>query len=249
MARRSEQPNASRAMWEQAVRLLGPGDANDLAVRQAAWVARCVGRGDTAPLIPADLSALAAVLQTRELERGSVLFHAGEPPEGIWILRRGLVELSVGSGRRRSVVGLLRPGDVDGDIAHLLSMPLPYDARALQESTVLYLRAVDLENLLTTRPGIARRWLTSVALRLAATQSRLLDLLGRSLNEQVARLLADEATDGSVPLPQHTIAAMLGVRRPSLNKILKELERDGLIAIRYGAIDILDAEALQVRAD
>ncbi|MGP3919838.1 helix-turn-helix domain-containing protein [Nonomuraea sp. 10N515B] len=41
---------------------------------------------------------------------------------------------------------------------------------------------------------------------------------------------------------------MLGVQRPSLNKILKELERDKLIAVRYAAIDILNPQALAKRA-
>ena len=48
------------------------------------------------------------------------------------------------------------------------------------------------------------------------------------------------ADDGRVTLPQRTLAAMLGVQRPSLNKVLKDLERDGLIRIGYSAIDILD---------
>jgi hypothetical protein len=30
------------------------------------------------------------------------------------------------------------------------------------------------------------------------------------------------------------------VQRPSLNKVLRDLERDGLISISYSAIDILD---------
>jgi Mn-dependent DtxR family transcriptional regulator len=32
---------------------------------------------------------------------------------------------------------------------------------------------------------------------------------------------------------------MLGVQRPSLNKILKEFERAGLIEVRYAAIHLL----------
>ncbi|WP_372449017.1 cyclic nucleotide-binding domain-containing protein [Qaidamihabitans albus] len=47
------------------------------------------------------------------------------------------MELSAGSGRRRAVVHVLQPGDVDGDIQHLLGMPLPYTARALEDATVL----------------------------------------------------------------------------------------------------------------
>jgi CRP/FNR family transcriptional regulator, cAMP and macrophage regulator len=102
--------------------------------------------------------------------------------------------------------------------------------------------------LLATRPGIARRWLSSVAQRLAASQARILALLGGSLTAQAARLLAEESADGLVELPQRTLAAMLGVQRPSLNKVLKDLERDGLIKISYSAIEVLDQARLAARA-
>ena len=61
-------------------------------------------------------------------------------------------------------------------------------------------------------------------------------------------LLADEAVSGRVELPQQTLAAMLGAQRPSLNKVLKDLERDGLITISYGAIEIRDTTRLASRA-
>jgi CRP-like cAMP-binding protein len=40
---------------------------------------------------------------------------------------------------------------------------------------------------------------------------------------------------------------MLGVRRPSLNKILKDLEADRLISTGYGSITILDERRLAKR--
>jgi hypothetical protein len=40
------------AALDQAMRLLGQTPAEEAAIRQAAWVARCVGRGDAAPLTP-----------------------------------------------------------------------------------------------------------------------------------------------------------------------------------------------------
>jgi CRP-like cAMP-binding protein len=210
----------------------------DARIRQAAWVARCVGRGEAAPLRPEDVSALASMLRVREFMPGQAAFRAGEPAGGVWIVREGRVELAVGSGTRRVVVHLLRPGDVDGDIPLLLAMPMPYTGRALTDVRCLYLGSDDFEQLLATRLPIARRWLSSVAQRLAASQARVLGLLGGSLTAQAARLLAEEAEDGRVALPQRTLAAMLGVQRPSLNKVLKDLERDGLIAIGYSAIDI-----------
>ena len=127
-------------------------------------------------------------------------------------------------------------------------MPLPYTGRALSEVTCLFLSRQDFEKLLATHPGIARRWLSSVAQLLAASQARILRLLGGSLPAQAARLLADEAVDGRVELPQRTLAAMLGVARPSLNKVLKEMEGDALIRISYSTIEILDRAGLAARA-
>ncbi len=233
----------------RAARLLPvPAGVTDGQVRQAAWVARCVGRGQAAPLRPADVSALASRLVVRTFPPGSVLFGAGDQSAGVWIVREGRIELSVGSGRHRAVVQLLRPGDVDGDIQLLLEMPLPYTGRTLSKVTCLFLARDDFERLLGDRPAIARRWLSSVAQRLAASQARVLALLGGPLLAQAARLLADEAVNGRVELPQRTLAAMLGVQRPSLNKVLKDLERDGLIRISYSAIEIRDAARLATRA-
>jgi CRP/FNR family transcriptional regulator, cAMP and macrophage regulator len=232
------------AAFEHAIGLLPRRDL-DAAVRHAAWVARCVGRGDAAPLGPEDIAALAATLRTRIAAPGEVVFRSDQPATGVWIVRHGRVELAVGSGRRRVVVAVLRPGDVDGDIQLLLEMNPPYTARALEEATLLFLPVADFEALLARRPTIARRWLYSVAARIAASQERILELLGRSLPVQVARLLDAEAIDGRVPLPQRTLAAMLGVQRPSLNKILKEFERDRIIATGYAAIDIVDSARLQ----
>jgi len=232
---------------QRAAQLLPvPAGVSEAQIRQAAWVARCVGRGQSAPLRPADVTALASMLAVRRSAPGSVLFSGGQAT-GVWIVRDGRIELSVGSGRRRAVVQLLRPGDVDGDIQLLLEMPLPYTGRAMSEVTCLFLAPGDFEELLATRPGIARRWLSSVAQRLAASQARILALLGGSLAAQAASLLAEEAVDGRVELPQRTLAAMLGVQRPSLNKVLKDLERDGLIRISYSTIEVLDRPGLATR--
>src|SRR5487761_1373356 len=210
-----------------------PPGMTEAQIRQAAWVARCVGRGQSAPLRPDDVTALASMLAVRTFPAGSVLFGGGQA-SGVWIVRDGRIELSVGSGRRRAVVQLQRPGDVDGDIQLLLQMPLPYTGRAVSEASCLFLSSDDFEQLLATR--------------LAASQARILALLGGSLASQAGSLLAEEAVDGRVELPQRTLAAMLGVQRPSLNKVLKDLERDGLIRISYSTIEVLDPARLTALA-
>jgi len=46
-------------------------------------VARCVGRGEAAPLRPDDVTALAGVLQVREFTPGQVALKAGEAAAGV----------------------------------------------------------------------------------------------------------------------------------------------------------------------
>ena len=224
---------------------LGSEPSGDL-VREAAWVARCVGRADAAPLAESDLDALATYLSRRELPRGAVLFTAGRPSGGVWIVRSGSVELTAGSGRRRVVVSVLRAGDVEGDISLILGRSPPYTSRAIEPTTCLFLDASAFDRLLLEHPAVNRRWLSSCTTRLAHSHDRLLGLLGRPLGEQVAGLLLAEATEGSrVSLPQQILAAMLGVHRPSLNKVLKSLERAGLVEVSRMEVRITDRARLE----
>ncbi|WP_204080210.1 Crp/Fnr family transcriptional regulator [Mycobacterium riyadhense] len=228
--------------------LTGGESASEAQVRQAAWIARCVGRGASAPLHRDDLAALAGTLQAKEFAPGAVVFHADHAADGVWIVRQGQIELGLGSGRRRAVVNILHPGDVDGDISLLLEMPMAYTARALTHATCLFLDRQAFERLLATHPAISRRWLSSVAQRVSTAQIRLIGMLGRPLPAQVAQLLLDEAVDARVELAQRTLAAMLGAQRPSINKILKEFEHDGLISVGYAVIEITDQDGLRARA-
>ncbi len=218
------------------------------ALREAAWVARCVGRAEVAPLGEEDVLALAGYLEHRQAARGSVVFKQGEPQAGVWVLRSGTIELTVANGRRPLVVQVLRPGDVEGDMALLLGRPPPYGAHALEDVVCLFVPADSFERLLVECPPVARRWLSSIAARLARSHMRIIELLGRPLTAQVAALLLDEATDGEVRFPQRTLAAMLGVHRQALNRVLKNFEDEGAVVLGYGVISLRDPLHLQTVA-
>lgn len=218
-------------------------------VRHAAWIARCLGRGELAPLAPDDVAELASVLGERSYTAGAVLFRVGELPARVHIVREGAVELSREIGERRVVLQVLRAGDVFGDVALLVRMTEPFEARALSDAVVLSVDSLDLFRLLERRPRLAQRWLVSLASRMAATQARLVDLLSGGLEAQVAALLTREAEHGVVRLPQGVLAELLGARRTSVNRVLKRLEARDLVRLGYGQVDILDAAGLLLTPD
>lgn len=56
--------------------------------------------------------------------------------------------------------------------------------------------------------------------------------------------MLEESVNDVVTLPQTTVAALLGVRRPSVNRVLRKFARSGLVEIGYGTVQVLDATAL-----
>jgi len=214
------------------------------SLRDALWVSRCVGDAETTPLRLEDVEGLARFIEVRTLAAGEPLQRAGEVPTAVSIVRQGGLELAVHGPAGRMVIATLRPGDIDGDIQILLGMTMPYETRANTETTCLMIDRKAFEELLATHPQVSRRWLTSVSQRLARSHSRLTSLLGQPLEIQVAQLLLEERVDDVVSLPQTTVAALLGVRRPSVNRVLRKFARAGLVEISYGRVQILDPEAL-----
>ena len=51
--------------------------------------------------------------------------------------------------------------------------------------------------------------------------------------------------DDTFALKQEFLAVMLGVQRPTVTVVLRALQRDGLIATRYGRIQILHRKRLE----
>ena len=192
-----------------------------------------------------DLTELVKALRSVEHPAGTVMYSNGSRPQGLWIIRRGCIEVSEGSGPSRSVVTVFQAGDVLGDIYILLDKPPLFTARCVERTECWYLSADEFRRLLATYPSLAIAWLCSLADRLSRARTRLGQVLGRTLRERLARVLLEEAVDGVLHLPQRTIAQMLGVQRTSVNKTLKELERRGFVHLAYATVTIIDPGALE----
>lgn len=209
------------------------------------WIAQQVGgRPDLAPLGPDDIEELGALLTEERYPAGATIFRVGEAPTRIGIVRRGAVELSCQLNGRRVVVQILRPGDVVGDVALFMRMTSPYVGVALEDSVILTIDSLEFHRLLDERPRLARRWLVSISSRMVSYQGRLLELLAGGLEAQIASVLIRRAERGVVKLSQSNLAELVGGRRTSVNRVLKRLEEQGLVRVRYGQVEIINEAGL-----
>lgn len=216
--------------------------------QHAEWIAQQLGRPELAPLGPDDIEELAGLLCEEHYPAGTTVFRTGDPPTRVGIIRRGAVELSRNLNGRRVVLQILRPGDAVGDIGIFLRITAPYEGIALEDTVILTIEAVRFHRLLEERPRIAMRWLNSVSSRLVSYQTRLTEVLAGGLEAQIASVLVRRADRGVVKLSQSSLAELVGGRRTSVNRVLKRLEDQNLVRIRYGQVELVDEARLAMVA-
>lgn len=194
----------------------------------------------------AEVEALAKRCPERTLGAGECLFRKGTPLADVYVVRRGLVGLGRRVQGRRVTFLLLRPGDIAGDVAALLGGTALFDAFAVAEARVLVVPAAEFLEALDLRSPFSRQWAIGLGGRVSALQGRLEETLGGDLRSRVASLLHHELEVGSrvVSLTQQAIADLLGVQRTSVTRVLRGLQRQGIIDVGYGHIAIRDHTAL-----
>ncbi|MBU1228239.1 MAG: Crp/Fnr family transcriptional regulator [Actinobacteria bacterium] len=213
-------------------------------IQHAMWLARSFGRTDYLLLRPEDLAALEGAGSYVSKYPGTHLFRQGEASTAAYVIQKGTVELYRGDHTESMVVARAGAGSVIGDIAMFRDEPYFQSARAVDAVTALRIERNRLLPVLMERPVIALRWLVAGLSQLERTQRRVLGLLHRTVLEQVAGLLLDEADDrGEIHLSQAAIARLLGTSRQSVNEALAELRSSGAVETGYRVIRLIDRPA------
>ena len=126
---------------------------------------------------------------------------------------------------------------------------MPFDAVATQPTDLVALSRQPWMSLVTSRPALCLRWMSSIARRLDSDRRRLVMVQSRPLIAQVAYLLLDLADrdDGGLPrvgISQATMAQLLGARRQSVTRVMSELRERRLIETGYATTAIIDEQGL-----
>ncbi len=219
----------------------------DIAEHQHfAWLARSFGRTDYLPLTAEDLDALGAAGEYVDKYPGTHLFREGEESIAAYVVKAGEVELYRSRPDGDLVVGRVGPGTVIGDIALFQGAPYISSAKAVEPVTAFRLDRSKLLPLLTEHPVIAMRWLVAGLNQLEATQQHVIRLMHRTVVEQVAELILDEADRfGEVRLSQTSLANLLGSTRQTVNQALAQLRKAGAIETGYRVIRVVNRDILE----
>jgi len=117
-----------------------------------------------AGLSPTNLKLLALAAQRREYAAEEFLYSSGDASDGVYIVLTG--ELEVAAENNTALAGLrVGPGEITGEIPVISRVPRPISVRARVPTTVLFIEADALRELIENDVSVASAMLSNISSR------------------------------------------------------------------------------------
>jgi ATP-binding cassette subfamily B protein len=178
------------------------------------------------PFTPDELERLAGAAQVRAYAFGDTICKAGEPAEGLYLVRSGSVRVFSSENGKEISIGVRKAGEVFGDIAMLREAQHELSARASVKTELWFIPRKAIEPVLAHNPGALDFVTSYVAISSAGgLVARLFDLRGKVSKEELEEFVRS-----------------VGVKRVAAGKeILKQDGRDDrrLYVLRQGQVKLV----------
>ena len=209
-----------------------------------------------APLGRAELARLAEITATKRLRARQVLFRQGDAGTHAYVIISGRLKVAAaGEDGKQTLLRIMDPGEVIGEISLLDSQPRSGTVTALDPAELLVIQRRDLIPFLEQHPKTAIKLLRALAERLRSISVQLEDRVFLNLPPRLAKkLLALSETYGQpvargvridLKLKQGELGEMVGTSRESINKQLRTWTGQGLLKSEKGYITIVEPRELE----
>lgn len=205
-----------------------------------------------------DVAALRDLCLTRKkLRANETLVHEGSEVRFVSLILTGVAyRYKYLSDGRRQILGFLLPGDLC-DAEFLVSKHRDHTVSLLKDAVIASISTAELTRVIASFPRIGRALMQAAAIDGAMLREWLLNVGQRGALERIAHLFCeisarlnclDEHSGQSsltIPLTQVQVADSVGLTVVHVNRCLKRLQSDGLIALNRGCLSIVDLDRLR----
>ncbi|HXW42081.1 MAG TPA: Crp/Fnr family transcriptional regulator [Xanthobacteraceae bacterium] len=212
--------------------------------------------------LPEHLSAdLFSNATPAKLRADEVLFLAGDAGDGCYRVEDGLLKVTMVSraGNER-ILAFLGPGAIVGELAIIDGLPRSASVVAVRAATLSFLSRAAFDDFTAKHPEIYKSLVTLIAARLRETDAALAAGSFLPLRGRVACTLLELAHDfgrdvgaGRIvihqKIGQSDLAAMAGIARENVSRILNDWKRRKLISRLSGYYCLENKALLQNEAE
>lgn len=198
----------------------------------------------------ADWNLLAEGRPPRRYRAGQMIYLQGARPDRFYYLVSGSVRsfISTGGGEER-VLAVHRAGDLMGEASFFDGCPRVTSAMALEDCQILTIGRTELDAAFQRHPELALPMLQHLA-RTVRTLSGHVESFSLPAHQRVARWLLAQppGEDGSLRATHEGIGQAVGLSRVTVSRVLGELSGQGLLALGYRAVTVLNRTGLEALA-
>ncbi len=202
------------------------------------------------------LVELKNVAYKRYYFQDEVIFTEGQLGKTIYFVNKGLVKIYSGeiNRDRNNIIRYIKNGEIFGSMFFFDNKPMPANARAVEESSIICFDINKFKTFLYKNPDIMMEILAVFTRRLRRAQDRIKILSEKSVSRRINKTLIflaqdygekkEEVTIIDLSCTQEEIADIAGTTRETVTKNLRVLKEKGTIDILRKKIVIFDINSL-----
>ena len=187
----------------------------------------------------------------------SVIYRPGDNADRVYLLKSGRVRLMrIGKNSTRSVVSILRTGDLFGELFRAEGASVEEMSVAAGEAEVWSIEGRDFRAQLEARPTLAIDVIRAYSERVRALRQRVLGLTFKEVPARLADtlLVLAEAHGERCPhggetdlrgITQQDLADLVGASRSFVSTLINEMKRDGVLGNVGRILCVRDQKALR----
>ncbi len=187
-----------------------------------------------------------------------MLIREGDVGTVVYLLLAGSVKVTGATDEGEALLAIRVGGDVVGELAALDGRPRLATVTTAGPVIARVIGRAEFLGLLGRDPELALAITRGVSDKLRSATSRRIEFTGCDVNTRLARVLLDlaerygEQTPHGLtigcPLTQTELATLAGAAEPTVQRSLRQLKTDGIVATGYRVTAVLDMSALRQRA-
>jgi CRP-like cAMP-binding protein len=215
---------------------------------------------DNQVLPPEVVAKLFGEAKSVALARNRTLFRTGDRSDGCYQIVDGLVKVTILAERRERILAILGPPALVGELSMIDGAPRSAAVTAIRDTRLVFVSREAFAAFAQSNPDVYRHISALLARNLRNNNDALLASSFLSVKGRAARALlaladafGENVGDGRVlihqKITQSDLAAMAGIARETLSRILQEWMRDALIKRLASYYCVENKPALEREAD
>lgn len=205
---------------------------------------------------PGLAEALVDAGRLARLPAGAWSHGEGDPETGIFVVIEGAVQLfTEAPGDRQVLVGHIERGGTIGQASRFGGGPRIVTAIAVVPSQLLIVSDAALTRLSAVWPDLWRVIAGLAYAQMRVTVQMLAQIVALPPRPRLAaRLIALAAISGepapvTLSIGQQALGELIGLTRKTVNGLLQDFAKEGLVRLRYAKLELVDLKGLETAAN